>query len=83
MKVVQEGPMYTHTVAINVKRASVLDFISQATYIQSEKLKNGPPPPDLARGNKISNATSLSAHGLVYYSTYGPPHSPMIWKLKH
>ena len=49
IKVGQEGPMYTHnvysssmrvrTVAINVKRASVLDLISQATYIRSEKIK--------------------------------------------
>ena len=31
MKVGQEGPMYTG--AINLKRASVLDLISQATYI--------------------------------------------------
>ena len=46
-KVGQEGPMYTHncaflsmcvhTAAINVKGASLLDLISQATYIRSEK----------------------------------------------
>ena len=47
MKVGEEGPMYIHnnfhasasvrarTAAINMKRASVLDLISQATYIGS------------------------------------------------
>ncbi len=51
MKFAQEGPMYTQnhfqtfasmcacTVAINMKGASVLDLMSQDTYIQSEKLK--------------------------------------------
>ena len=71
----QEGPMYTHnnfcasaivrtrTAAINVKRASVLDLISQATYIRSEKFKKGTPP-NMARGNQISNAggTGPKAH---------------------
>ncbi len=43
MKFVQEGPMYAHndfhtsacmhTAAIKAKRASVLDLISEATYI--------------------------------------------------
>ena len=52
-KVGQEGPMYTHndfctsasvlTAAINMKRASMLDLISQATYIRSEKLEKLPP----------------------------------------
>ncbi len=67
-KVGEEGPMYTHndfrasasvrarTAAINVKRASVLDLISQATYIRSEKFKKWTPPPNMARGNQISNA---------------------------
>ena len=48
MKVDKEGPMYTynnfhtsasvrvHTAATNMKGASVLDLISQATYIISE-----------------------------------------------
>ncbi len=66
-KVGKAGPMYTHnnfhasasvrarTAAINVKRASVLDLISQATYIRSEKLKKQTPP-NMARGNQISNA---------------------------
>ena len=48
-KVAQEGPMYTHnnfptsasmcarTATINKKRVSMLDLISQAKYIQSEK----------------------------------------------
>ncbi len=51
----QKGPMYPHnnfrasasvharTAAINVKRASVLDLISQATYIRSEKFKKWTP----------------------------------------
>ncbi len=51
MKVGEEGPMYfcasasmrAHTATINLKRASVLDLISQATYIQSEKFKKWPP----------------------------------------
>ncbi len=54
-KVGEEGPMYTHsdfrasasvrarTAVINVKRASVLDLISQATYIRSEKFKKRTP----------------------------------------
>ncbi len=63
----EEGPMYTHndfhtfasvcarTAAINVKRASRLDLISQATYIRSEKFKKRTPS-NMARGNQISNA---------------------------
>ena len=55
-KVGREGPMYTQnnfqasasvrarTAAINVKIASVLDLISQATYIRSEKFKKQTPP---------------------------------------
>ena len=43
------------TAAINVKRVSVLDLISQAKHIRFEKFKNRPPP-DMARGNQISNA---------------------------
>ena len=55
IEVSQKGHMYTHnnfhtsgsvharTVAINVKRASKLDLISQATYIQSESFKNWTP----------------------------------------
>ena len=50
-KVGQEGPIYTHndfhtpasvrlrTAARNVKKAIMLDLISKATYIQSEKFK--------------------------------------------
>ena len=74
-KVGEEGPMYTHsdfrtsasvrarTAVINVKRASVLDLLSQATYIRSEKFKKQTPP-NMARGNQISNAvgTGLKAH---------------------
>ena len=74
-KVGKEGPMYTHnnfrasasvcvrTAAINVKRASVLDLISQATYIRSEKFKKLTPP-NMARGNQILNAvgTGPKAH---------------------
>ncbi len=55
-KVGKEGPMYTHnkfqasvsvrarTAAINVKIATVLDLISQATFIRFEKLKKTDPP---------------------------------------
>ncbi len=55
IKVGREGPMYTHnncrtsasvrgrTGNIKVKRASVLDLISQATYIRYEKFKKAPP----------------------------------------
>ena len=55
MKFAQEGPMYTHnhfqtfasvrtcTAAINMKGASVLDLMSQDTYIQSEKFKKRTP----------------------------------------
>ena len=49
MKVAEKGPMYINAsvracmAAINMKRASVLDLISQATYIRSEKFKKGPP----------------------------------------
>ena len=51
IKVGQEDTMYTHnnfrasasvcvcSVAINVRRASVLDLISQATFIRSKKFK--------------------------------------------
>ena len=70
--------MYTHsdfrtsasvrarTAVINVKRASVLDLLSQATYIRSEKFKKQTPP-NMARGNQISNAvgTGLKAHSVV------------------
>ena len=56
IKVCLEGPMYSHnifcasasmcvrTAAINMKRASVLDLISQDTYIQSENIKKQTPP---------------------------------------
>ena len=71
----EEGQMYTHshfrtsasmhvrTAVINMKRASVLDLISQATYIRSEKFKKRTPP-NMARGNQISNAvgTGPKAH---------------------
>ncbi len=74
-KVSQEGPMYTHTdfctsasvrtctAAINMKGARVLNLISQATYIQSEKFKKRTPP-NMARGIPISNAvgTGPKAH---------------------
>ena len=43
------------TAVINMKRASVLDLISQATYIRSEKFKKRTPP-NMAKGNQISNA---------------------------
>ena len=76
-KVAQEGPMYTQNncctflsvhacaAAIHMKRASVLDLISQATYIRSEKFKKLTPP-NMARGNQISNAfgTGLKAHSV-------------------
>ena len=61
MKVAEKGPMYINAsvracmAAINMKRASVLDLISQATYIRSEKLKKRTLP-DMVRGNQISNA---------------------------
>ena len=69
-KVGEEGPMYTHndfrasasvrarTAAINVKRASVLDLIFQAKYIQSEKFKKWTSP-NMARGNQISKAGGI------------------------
>ena len=74
-KVGQEGPIYTHNhfhasasmsackAAMNIKRASVLYLISQATYIRSEKFKKRTPP-NMARGNQISNAvgTGPKAH---------------------
>ena len=49
--------------AINVKIASMLDLISQASYIRSEKFKKWNPP-NMARGNQISNAvgTGPKAH---------------------
>ena len=52
-----------HTAAIKAKRASVLDLISKATYIRSEKFKKRSPP-NMARGNQISNAvgTGPKAH---------------------
>ncbi len=55
VKVAQDGPMYNHTdfhtsaslsmctVAINMKGASMLDLISQATDIQSEKFEKWTP----------------------------------------
>ena len=64
MKVSQEGLIYTHTTfstsacvhactaAINEKKACVLAPISQATYIQSESLKNWTPH-YMARVNQI------------------------------
>ena len=81
-KVGKEGPMYTHndfrasasvrvrTAAINVKRASVLDLISQATYIRSEKFKKRTPP-YMARGTQISNAggTGPKAHHSLHAHT--------------
>merc|ERR1712082_230550 len=74
-KVGEDGPTYTHndfrasssmhacTAVINMKRASVLDLISQATYIRSKKFKKRTPP-NMARGNQISNAvgTGPKAH---------------------
>ena len=73
----QEGPMYTHnkfrtsarvracTAAINVKRASVLDLISQATYIRSEKFKRRTPC-NMARRNQISNAVGTGPKALFH-----------------
>ena len=75
IKFAQEGPMYTHnnfctstsvrvhTADINVKRLSVLNIISQATYIRLKNSNNGPPL-NMARGNQISNAvgTGPKAH---------------------
>ena len=67
IRVAKEGPMYTHnnlhtsvsicahTAAINVEGASVIDLISHATYIRSEKFKKGSAP-NTARGNQISNS---------------------------
>ncbi len=58
IKVGQEGPICTHNasasvrahkVAINEERASVLDLISQATYIRSENFKKTDHPPNRAR----------------------------------
>ena len=56
MNVYQEGPMYSHsdfrtsanvhmrTAALSVKRASVLDLITQGTDIRSKQLKKWTPP---------------------------------------
>ncbi len=44
--------MHTCTAAINVKRVSVLDLMSQATYIRSEKFEKLTPP-DMEGGNQI------------------------------
>ncbi len=67
--------MYTHnnfctsvslcerTAAINMKRASILDLISQATYTISKKFKKRIPT-NIARGNQTSNIgwTGPKAH---------------------
>ncbi len=37
--------MHAHMAAINVQGDSVLDSISQATYIRSEQIKKMDPPP--------------------------------------
>ncbi len=68
-----------HTVAINVKRASVLDLISQATYINLKKLKNG--PPGMAKGNQISDVvgTGPKATGVGRRHSGGPKaHKPPL-----
>ena len=70
-----KSPMYSHndfrtSAAINVKRASMLDLIYQATYIRSEKFKKQTSP-NMARGNQISNAggTGMKAHHSLHART--------------
>ena len=55
--------MNKNKVVINMKRASILDLISQATYTLSEKFKKCIPT-NIARGNQTSNAvgTGPKAH---------------------
>ena len=54
--------VHARMAARNLKGASVFDLISQATYIPSEKFKKRTPP-NMARGNQISNAVGNWANG--------------------
>ena len=53
--------------ARNMNGASLLDLISQAAYIRSEKVKSRPPT-YMARGNQILNAVGTGSED--------PPTSP-------
>ena len=63
VNLVNAASVRARTAVINVKRASVLDLISQATYIRSEKFKKRTPP-NMARVSQIENVVmnELKAH---------------------
>ena len=73
--------MHAHMAARNIKGASVLDPISQATHIRSEKLKKVNLP-YMSRGNQISitvvirqkaHSVGPEAHQALFESLDPPP----------